>query len=146
MVRREVFELKVDPRYTSTTVWDSFPWPPNPGAARVNTIADIAGAIMDLREQYLNDGITLGKQYDALRVPGASKLRKLHNSLDEAVFDVYGFSREDDLLAQLLALNLAAAEEPGTARRPGGADFEGAYTSTYKLLAPPLSFQVIQTG
>lgn len=138
--------LKVDPRYTSTTVWDSFPWPSQPTAAHVAAVAEIAGDIVNLREQYLSQGITLGKQYDALREPGTSKLRKLHDVLDHAVFEAYGFSEEDDLLAQLLALNIAASEEPGNARRPGGAEFAGTYTSTYKLMATPISFIAIDNS
>jgi hypothetical protein len=82
--------------------------------------------------------MSLAMQYDTLREPGRSELRDLHDALDEAVLDAYGFSRDDDLLTQLLALNLAAFEEPGNACRPGGMEFEGAYASTYRLSAPPL--------
>jgi hypothetical protein len=75
--------------------------------------------------------------YDALREPGKAKLRDLHDDLDEAVIAAYGFNPEEDLLAQLLALNLAAAEDPEVARRPGGAQFgDVAYTTTYRLTAP----------
>lgn len=130
--------LETRPRYTPTTVWDTFPWPANPGTEQVARVASIVSDLLSLREEYVARGSTLGEQYDSLRLPGRSALRDLHDQLDEAVLDAYGFSRGDDLLAQLLALNLAAASQPGVARRPGGADFEGAYTSDFRLMAPPL--------
>jgi hypothetical protein len=40
----------------------------------------------------------------------ASKLRKLHDSLDALVLKAYGWSAKDDLLANLLNLNLELAE------------------------------------
>lgn len=42
---------------------------------------------------------------DTLRQEGASRLRTAQDALDTAVLDAYGFSAEDDPLAQL-ALNL----------------------------------------
>ncbi|WP_350280482.1 DNA methyltransferase [Kribbella sp. HUAS MG21] len=131
-------KLKVDPRYTSTTVWDSFPWPLNPSSDSVAKIAGLVEDILTLRRRYLTSGVTLGAQYDALRTPGKAHLRDLHDALDAAVFEAYGFSKQDDLLAQLLALNLAAAEDPEQAATPGGMDLDGAYTSTYRLAAEPL--------
>ena len=40
----------------------------------------------------------------------ASKLRKLHDSLDALVLKTYGWSAKDDVLANLLDLNLELAE------------------------------------
>jgi hypothetical protein len=130
--------LETRPRYTPTTVWDYFPWPADPSHESVAAIASLSAKILDLRESFIALDMTLGNQYDTLREPGRSELRDLHDALDDAVLDAYGFTREDDVLAQLLALNLAAAAEPGLARRPGGAEFDGAYTSTYRLTAEPL--------
>jgi hypothetical protein len=39
-----------------------------------------------------------------VRQPGRSRLRDLHEALDRAVLDVYGFDPGEDLLAQILAL------------------------------------------
>lgn len=136
-------KLKVDPRYTSTTVWDSFPWPLNPDLAVVRRIASHSASIQDLRRDYMSQGMTLGAMYDALRAPGRSALRDLHDQLDAAVFDAYGFGADEDLLAQLLALNVAYAEDPVAAQRPGGANFGGAaYASTYRVSAEPLIAEV----
>jgi hypothetical protein len=134
--------LKADPRYTSTTVFDSFPWAPNPSTEQVAAVAGIVKELLDVRESYLNRGVPLADQYDTLRLPGRSALRDLHDRLDAAVYALYGFSPDDDDLSQLLALNLAAANEPHYARRPGGGDLHGAYTSTYRLGAPDLGSHV----
>lgn len=106
-------------RYTSTTVFDSFPWPQTPTTEQVRQIRAIVAELLELRASNLAAGMTLATQYDALRQSGKSRLRDLHKSLDAAVLDAYGFSREEDLLTQLLALNLDMASEPEYARAPG---------------------------
>lgn len=133
-------KLKVDPRYTSTTVWDSFPWPLAPEAAHVQEIASTVQEILSVREELVADGMTLGQIYDALREPGVSRLARLHKDLDQAVMRAYRFSEDDDLLAQLLALNFAYADDPDAAQRPGGAGLgDVAYQSTYRLSADALT-------
>ena len=79
--------------------------------------------------------MTLAQQYDTLRQPGKSKLRDLHAQLDKAVMDAYGFSADDDVLAQLLALNQDIAADPATARGPGAAGLTGARVSDYRITA-----------
>ncbi|KXP08736.1 DNA methyltransferase [Tsukamurella pseudospumae] len=128
-------KLKVDPRYTPTTVWNTFPWPSNPSELQVARIAKLSGDIIGLRATYREQGLTLGQQYDALREPGKSALRDLHDELDTAVVEAYGFNPDEDLLAQLLALNLAAAKDPEVARKPGGQGRPGIYRSTHRLTA-----------
>ncbi|MCB0906942.1 MAG: class I SAM-dependent DNA methyltransferase, partial [Nocardioidaceae bacterium] len=128
-------KMRVDPRYTPTTVWDSFPWPAAPDSAVAREVAEIGAAIVRLRERNMAAGQTLGAQYDALREPGKAVLRDLHADLDDAVFRLFGLSREDDLLAQILALNLAAAQDPESSRAPGGWGLDGARVSDYRLTA-----------
>jgi hypothetical protein len=58
--------------------------------------------------------------YRTLELPGANPLKDAHAALDAAVLAAYGFDAKSDLLAQLLALNLAVAakierHEPVTA-------------------------------
>lgn len=106
-------------RYTNSTVFDSFPWPQTPSTSVVAKIEKIVQQILDLRQQYLAAGMSLAKQYDTLRQPGKSKLRDLHTALDRAVIDAYGFTRDEDLLTQLFALNRDLAADPDTARGPG---------------------------
>jgi hypothetical protein len=131
-------KLKVDPRYTSTTVWNSFPWPPSPAASQVAKIAQISAQILNLRASYQAEGGTLVQQYDALREPGKSEFRDAHEALDEAVIEAYGFDPDEDVLAQLLGLNFAAAADPEDATPPGGGAYSEAYTTTYRLTAKPL--------
>ncbi|MER7992361.1 class I SAM-dependent DNA methyltransferase [Micromonospora chalcea] len=127
--------FKGDPRYTSTTVWDSFPWPQNPGNSSVSQIAQVAAQIVELRASWLTKGLSLARQYNSLTEPGKNKLRDLHAQLDEAVVAAYGFSTEEDMLAQLFALNQDLALNPSVARGPGPRSGENAVFSTYRLTA-----------
>lgn len=52
---------------------------------------------------------------------------------DVAVIRAYGFDATDDLLAQLLALNLATVEDSEVVRRPGGHGLNDVYTSDHRL-------------
>jgi len=60
--------------------------------------------------------------YRTLELPGANPLKDAHAALDAAVLTAYGFSAKKDLLAQLLALNLAVAQriEKGETVTPPG--------------------------
>jgi len=44
-------------------------------------------------------------------LPGKNPLKDAHAALDAAVLSAYGFSAKQDLLAQLLDLNLAVADQ-----------------------------------
>ena len=106
-------------RYTPSSVFDTFPWPQTPTLEGVATIEAVVQQILELRERYLTAGMTLAQQYDSLVQPGKSNLRDLHTALDEAVIDAYGFTRDEDLLTQLFALNKDVVADPDTARGPG---------------------------
>ena len=129
--------LKGDPRYTSSTVFDSFPWPQSPDAKQVDAVGKISGEILELRDGYLNQGQSLGRQYDALRDPGKSALRDLHTDLNKAVYNAYGFQPDDDALAQLFALNQDIASEPEGVRGPGPGGLDGVRVTDYRVLPPP---------
>ena len=128
-------KLKADLRYTSTTVFDTFPWPQAPSERDVKAITDVVAAILELRVGHLAKGVTLARQYDTLRQPGKSKLRDLHDQLDKAVTAAYGFSADDDVLTQLFALNQDIAADPVIARGPGAVGLSGARVSDYRLKA-----------
>ena len=117
-------------RYTPESVWNYFPWPQHPTDQAVAGVAQAAAAIQTLREGYLRDGASLKKVYNALREPGSSKLRRLHETLDAAVYRAYGFSPDDPLLAQLLALNLELAGQlEAEVRGLGGKTLVGSRTT-----------------
>lgn len=62
-------------RYTSSTVWDSFPWPQAPSSQQVIAIEQVMEAILEVRSANLERGMSLAAQYDTLRTPGKSRLR-----------------------------------------------------------------------
>jgi hypothetical protein len=128
--------LKADPSYTSTSVFNSFPWPQAPAQPAVDRIVDVVADLLVFRTERLAQGITLGQQYDSLRQPGRSRLRDLHEALDRAVLDMYGFDPEEDLLAQILALNLSLAEleqTGGAVRGPGAHGLANTTRTTWRI-------------
>jgi hypothetical protein len=136
-VHREWFDarcstLKSDRRYTPTTVWDSFPWPQAPSQDQVRIVAEIAGRILDVRQRFLDRGVSLAKQYDTLRIPGRSDLRDLHKDLDAAVLAAYRFDQEDTV-TQLFALNQDISDAPTTARSPGAYGFADVRITSHRV-------------
>lgn len=134
--RERCSRLKADPRYTSKTVFDTFPWPQAPAQDMVDRVVDIVAELLAFRAERIAQGITIGQQYDSLRQPGRSRLRDLHNALDGAVLDVYGFDPDEDLLAQILALNLSVAEleqAGGAVRGPGPQGLANTTRTTWRI-------------
>ena len=104
--------LREDPRYTPTSVFNTFPFPQHPDVQRVKVIADAGSALHDYRRKEMaksESGLNLRDMYRTLEEPGDNPLRDLHTALDEAVLDAYGFNAEDDILEQLLTLNFEVA-------------------------------------
>jgi SAM-dependent methyltransferase len=103
-------------RYTSDTVFDTFPWPQSPTLAQVKVVAEAAVALRGLRREILQtNGWSLRDLYRSLETPGANRLRDAHAALDSAVRAAYGMKDGEDSLAFLLRLNLelAAVESKG---------------------------------
>jgi hypothetical protein len=98
-------------RYTSNTVFDSFPWPQNPTPKTVKSVADAAKNLRDLRNELRTaHDLSLREIYRALELPGSSPLKDAHDKLDQAVRSAYGMTKKEDELSFLLALNLELAE------------------------------------
>ena len=105
-------------RYTSNTVFDSFPWPQEPSVKGAKAVADAAVLLRKLRYKLKDDhGLSFRELYRALEMPGTSPLKDAHAALDRAVRNAYGMSKGEDALAFLLDLNqtLAGAEAKGLA-------------------------------
>ncbi|MFC6801630.1 type IIL restriction-modification enzyme MmeI [Deinococcus caeni] len=105
-------------RYTSDTVFDSFPWPQSPTPQQVRAVADAAVALRQLRRTVMTaQGWSLRDLYRTLDTPGRNPLRDAQATLDGAVRAAYGMPQDADVLAFLLALNadVAAAEGRGDA-------------------------------
>ncbi|MEM7589774.1 MAG: type IIL restriction-modification enzyme MmeI [Myxococcota bacterium] len=77
--------LKNSYRYSSTLVYNNFPWPQDPTAKCKQAIESKAQAVLDTRAQYPNS--TLADLYDPLTMP--PPLRKAHQALDKAVDRAY---------------------------------------------------------
>ncbi|WP_425414860.1 type IIL restriction-modification enzyme MmeI [Rubellimicrobium mesophilum] len=110
-------------RYTSNTVWDSFPWPQKPSQAAVEAVAKAAVALRAKRAELMTKhGRSLRDLYRSLELPGASPLKDAHAALDAAVRSAYGMPAKADTLEFLLKLNaeVAEAEAKGKAvQKPG---------------------------
>lgn len=100
--------LKSDYRYTSNTVFNTFPFPQSPSVEQIRAVADCSRAILAYRQkeqEKSQTGISLRQIYKLLEMPGKNELRELHTALDNAVILAYGFDPNGDMLAQLLSLN-----------------------------------------
>ena len=110
--------LRVDPRYTPTSAFETFPWPERTPDQRT-AISDLARRIYERRSEICRErqsGLTT--LYNQVDEGAFADLRDLHLALDEAVAAAYGWPRATahdpaDSNARLLALN----EEIAAGRR-----------------------------
>jgi hypothetical protein len=115
------------PRYTSNTVFDSFPWPQKPSAKAVRKVADAGIEVRKMRaslQQKYNE--SLRTLYRELDEPGDHPLKNAQAKLDAAVREAYGMKEDDDPLKFLLNLNLALAKAEAAGKKiqgPGLPDF-----------------------
>jgi len=120
------FETRL--RYTANTVWDTFPWPQKPTQKQIEKISILSKELRDARNRAMKDyHYSLRDLYRVLE-KGKHTLNNLHEELDKAVMDAYGFMGEsdDEILNQLLSLNLevSAKETKGEkVQAPGLPDF-----------------------
>jgi SAM-dependent methyltransferase len=101
--------LGAGPRYTSETVFDTFPWPESPALSHVQAIAEAGVALRTCREKLRNaKGWNLRQLYQR----EIRSLRKAHELLDAAVQAAYAMPARSEPLRFLLELNeqLAALE------------------------------------
>jgi N-6 DNA Methylase len=110
-------------RYTSDTVFDTFPWPQEPTRAQIKALAEAAVGLRALRRETMRKlNYSLRDLYRTLEQPGDNPLRDAHVRLDAAVRAAYGMEENADPLAFLLELNLActAKEKAGKKITPPG--------------------------
>lgn len=94
--------LKSDYSYTSTTVYNTFPWV-EPTANQKKKIEETAQEILDARANFPNS--SLADLYDPRIMP--HELQKAHTANDKAVMQAYGFSKdmaESEIVAELMKL------------------------------------------
>ena len=105
------------PRYTSNTVFDSFPWPQAPSLKAAKQVAAAAVTLRTVRRKLKSDhDLSLRELYRSLELPGASPLKAAQEALDSAVRVAYGMSKSADPLAFLLDLNLTLASVEATGK------------------------------
>jgi hypothetical protein len=99
-------------RYTSDTVFDTFPWPQSPPLKQIRAVADTACALRAVRRETMRkNGCSLRELYKTLETPGTNKLHDAQDALDVAVRVAYDMKPDEDILAFLLKLNLELAEK-----------------------------------
>lgn len=113
--------MKGDSRYTSNSVFDSFPWPQSPDAKKVASVAKAAVALRTLRQDLASrHDLGLRAMYAALEDPGDHPLKKAQAALDTAVRAAYGVGAKKDSLTFLLELNRRCAERQARAEAVAG--------------------------
>ncbi len=111
-VKAQSSTLKGDTRYTHNTCFETFPFPQTPTQKQIDAIRTTALELHEYRStQMAKKGWGITKLYNEYFHEPASQLAKLHKTLDDLTLKAYGFSRTDDLLEVLLALNLELAEK-----------------------------------
>lgn len=115
--------LEDRPRYTPTSTFETFPWPPchePKDSPLVAAIAKAARELVEKRDAWLNPPTTNAKELKRRTLTNLYNVRPAwladaHRKLDEAVFAAYGWPStltDAELLERLLALNHQRAASP----------------------------------
>jgi hypothetical protein len=130
-------------RYTSRTIFETFPWPQSPSEDSIQRVTAAVKELFVFRQERIASGTSLVSLYDSMRMPGRNPLRELHELIDAAVIDAYGFSSTEDILPQLFALNEelheAEAVTGQSIRGPGNQGLPKTMATTFMVTADPLS-------
>lgn len=102
--------MKSDYSYSTTIVYNTFPWP-KPTEAQKAKIEQTAQAILDTRAKYPDS--SLADLYDEVLMP--PELRTAHQKNDRAVMEAYGFwgklNSESECVAELMKMYQKLTEE-----------------------------------
>ena len=110
--------LEERPRYTSTTVYDTFPWPQSVTQAQARSVAAAAVGLREERARLQEaHGLSLRALYQLMEQPGDNTLKAAHARLDRAVEVAYGKPARAGALAFLLELNHACAAREAAGER-----------------------------
>lgn len=90
-VRHVCGRLESRYRYSAKLVYNNFPWPVEATDAQRAKVEERAQAVLDVRQEYLDQGSTLAGLYDPLYMP--APLLKAHQALDRAVDRCYRAAR-----------------------------------------------------
>lgn len=110
-------------RYTSDTVFDSFPWPQNPTKKQIEEVAKQAKALRDKRNEIMEERqFSLRDLYRIMDDTPENPVSIIQNKLDNAVRDAYGMRQDAEILQFLLDLNKKVFEKEQngeTVQEPG---------------------------
>ncbi|WP_323760551.1 class I SAM-dependent DNA methyltransferase [Maricaulis sp.] len=98
--------LREDFRYTSNSVFDSFPWPQKPTLKDALAVAKAARELRNLRRSLCEKhGFTLRELYRSAELPGDHPVDEAKAKLEAAVRACYGMTPKVDALRFLFELN-----------------------------------------
>ena len=98
--------LKGDWRYTSDSVFDSFPWPQTPTVKQIEEVAKQAKALRNKRNEVMQKyNYTLRQLYRFIDDTPENPVSEIQGRLDKAVREAYGINMETDIPQYLLNLN-----------------------------------------
>lgn len=101
-------------RYTSNTLFDSFPWPQSPKLGAVKAVAVAAQKLRQVRRELCEKhDLSLRELYRLAELPGNHPLDDAQGALDAAVRKAYGMATKTDPLKFLFELNQSLAEMEG---------------------------------
>lgn len=84
--------LRADVRYTPSSAFETFPWPPAPTGDKRARVAAAGVAVLDRRAEVCQAaGIGMTTLYNSLDEGAYADLRELHAELEAAVADAYGW-------------------------------------------------------
>jgi hypothetical protein len=128
--------MKSDPRYTSNTVFDTFPWPQAPSAEAVAAVAKASRILRAGRRGLCDEhGMTYRELYRTLELPGAHPLKDLHAKLDKAVRAAYGMPKKGSALPFILTLNHAVATAEAKGKKVQGPGIPAGLPANVKVLS-----------
>ena len=98
--------MKMDPRYTPNSVFNSFPFPQNPSKSGMKKIAYATANLCKIRNELkIRKNIGLRALYKELEIPGKHPLKDAHEELDKLVMEIYDFNPKRNILESTYNLN-----------------------------------------
>lgn len=103
--------LRIDIRYTPTSAFETFPWPPSPSNEQREEVGALARRVVACRQEICADReMGLTRLYNEVGDGAYADLKKLHHQLDVAVAKAYGWPAKvagdtDESNRRLLELN-----------------------------------------
>jgi SAM-dependent methyltransferase len=122
-------------RYTSESVFDTFPWPQMPSAAAISSVAKAGRMLRETRRQASSTSeASLRDLYRMLDLPGDNPLKKAQSDLDRAVRAAYEMAARESPLQFLLRLNAHVVEREAAGEGVAGPGLPGSTTKASQLI------------